>query len=77
MRVGLCTLFLVLLISCTTALTQAWANDEALFRQQVGPIFERHCLSCHNGTDSKGDLSLATAAAMRVGGESGQVKNPG
>lgn len=47
--------------------------DEALFRDKVAPIFERHCVVCHQGEKPKGGLSLATAGGLAKGGESGAV----
>ncbi len=47
--------------------------DETFFRLQVAPIFERHCLKCHGQKSQRGGLSLATAADMQAGGDSGLV----
>src|SRR5579871_2825971 len=44
---------------------------EGTFRDRVAPIFERHCVRCHNDEDRKGGLSLATADSARKGGDSG------
>lgn len=43
------------------------------FRRDVGPILQRHCASCHNDRDHRGGLSLQTANAARLGGDSGSV----
>ncbi|MDA1048781.1 MAG: c-type cytochrome [Verrucomicrobia bacterium] len=32
------------------------------FETQIAPIFEAHCLSCHNSTDAEGDFVLQTKA---------------
>ncbi|HEX7446808.1 MAG TPA: PSD1 and planctomycete cytochrome C domain-containing protein [Pirellulales bacterium] len=53
------------------------AGDEPFFREQVAPIFEARCVRCHQGDEPKGGLSLATAAAMAHGGESGPVITAG
>lgn len=50
---------------------------QEFFRQQVAPIFERHCVSCHIGDDAKGNFSLETAALARAGGVSGPAIVPG
>ena len=42
------------------------ANDE--FIGTIAPILERHCLSCHNNQDRKGDFSLQTAKAATADG---------
>jgi mono/diheme cytochrome c family protein len=47
--------------------------DDAFFRERVAPIFERHCVVCHQGEKPKGGLSLATAAGLANGGNSGPV----
>ena len=47
--------------------------DDAFFRERVAPIFERHCVRCHNDGEGKGGLSLATREAARKGGDGGPV----
>jgi hypothetical protein len=47
------------------------------FRETVGPLLERRCLSCHNPTDRKGGLSLASADETIAGGASGPAIAPG
>jgi len=46
------------------------ASDD-LFTSQVAPVLQRHCLSCHNSTDHKGDFALQTESELR---ESGYVE---
>jgi mono/diheme cytochrome c family protein len=64
-------------ILALSAMLYAWANvpalaaEESLFRKQVAPIFEQHCLRCHGPKSPRGGLSLATAADLRAGGDSG------
>lgn len=43
-----------------------WADE--FFRQQVAPIFEHRCLSCHDDEEQKGGFSLQSAAAAMEGG---------
>jgi hypothetical protein len=43
----------------------------------VVAVFERRCVSCHNATEKKGGLSLATAKEILAGGESGAILVPG
>ncbi|MBL8817348.1 MAG: PSD1 domain-containing protein [Planctomyces sp.] len=38
------------------------AAEEDLFRNQVAPLLQRRCLSCHNSVDRKGDGSIETHA---------------
>jgi hypothetical protein len=54
----------------------AHADDGELFRQQVAPIFERHCTGCHQGAKAKGGLVLTTQKAALAGGESGPAIVP-
>ncbi|MBI3862929.1 MAG: DUF1549 domain-containing protein [Planctomycetia bacterium] len=52
------------------------AADAPPFCDKVAPIFERHCVVCHQGDKPKGGLSLTTAASLKNGGESGQAIVP-
>jgi mono/diheme cytochrome c family protein len=45
--------------------------DETLFRDEVAPIFEIHCVRCHQGEAAKGGLDLSSRQALEKGGESG------
>ena len=45
--------------------------DDKVFRERVAPIFEKHCVRCHNSDEHKGGLSLSTADGARKGGDSG------
>jgi len=47
------------------------------FQDHVLPIFRAKCGSCHNANDRKGNLVLDDYAAMREGGGSGAVVEPG
>jgi hypothetical protein len=47
--------------------------DEAFFRREVAPILEQDCLRCHGKKAARGGLSLATAADLRAGSDSGPV----
>ncbi|HWB11793.1 MAG TPA: PSD1 and planctomycete cytochrome C domain-containing protein [Pirellulales bacterium] len=51
--------------------------DDAFFRERVAPIFEAHCVRCHQGEDAKGGLSIARHEDLLKGGESGPVVVPG
>ena len=41
------------------------------------PIVKQHCVNCHGNDKQKGDLNLATYAALQKGGSSGAVVMPG
>ena len=43
------------------------------FERDVLPLFEKHCLECHGGDATKGDLDLRTLASVARGGESGDI----
>jgi hypothetical protein len=47
------------------------------FREQVMPVLEATCVSCHNATKSKGGLALHDVAAIRRGGDTGPAVVPG
>jgi mono/diheme cytochrome c family protein len=66
---------LAILLWAWMALTEgpARAGEELVFRKQVAPIFEQHCLRCHGTKTQRGGLSLATAADLQAGGDSGPV----
>ena len=47
------------------------------FETQVAPIFERHCVHCHEASQPKGGFSLSTSTHAVAGGESGPAIVPG
>ncbi|MFM8272286.1 MAG: c-type cytochrome domain-containing protein [Gemmata sp.] len=47
------------------------------FDDDVLPIFKQHCTNCHGNDKQKGDLNLATYAALQKGGSAGAVVKPG
>lgn len=49
------------------------ADEGISYRRQVWPILRRHCFACHSGEKPEGKLSLASAASIRSGGESGKL----
>jgi hypothetical protein len=61
------TAFCVLL----TAGSIVVAAEPVDFGRDVGPILQRRCLACHNDRDHRGGLSLQSAKAAGLGGESG------
>ena len=56
---------------CLLLAADVRAADATLFRQQVAPVLEAHCLRCHQGDEPKGGLSLTDRQAFEKGGESG------
>jgi hypothetical protein len=59
------------------AANRATGADDSLFRDTVARVLENRCIHCHSGATPKGRLSLATAAAMLQGGDSGPAVVPG
>ncbi|MBX3437063.1 MAG: hypothetical protein KF861_06205 [Planctomycetaceae bacterium] len=53
------------------------AAEKVTFQDHVLPIFRARCGSCHNANDKKGNLVLDDYAALRAGGGSGEVVEPG
>lgn len=51
--------------------------DERLFREQVAPLLEQHCVRCHGEKAKRGRLFLHQAKGLFAGGESGPVVVPG
>lgn len=47
------------------------------YDEDVLPVFKQHCTNCHGNDKQKGDLNLATFAALQKGGSSGAVVVPG
>jgi hypothetical protein len=43
------------------------------FHETIAPLFSKHCLECHNGTDYRGGMDLSEWKAAGKGGESGAV----
>jgi hypothetical protein len=39
-----------------------------LFREDVAPLLEKHCLKCHGGETVKGDVNLATRESLMASG---------
>jgi mono/diheme cytochrome c family protein len=62
---------LIVLIVWLLLALPARADEGQWFREHVAPIFERHCVGCHQGAEPKGGLDLTTQKAALAGGESG------
>jgi mono/diheme cytochrome c family protein len=74
MRVATLALGISLVLAAIARAEPATAQPgEQLFRESIAPILERRCVSCHSGDEPKGGLSLASAEALRKGGESGSA----
>ena len=60
-------LLLVLALPLLLSSDAALAGDQ-FFEQQVAPLLERRCLSCHNSVDRRGDFSLQSAETLLQSG---------
>ena len=58
---------LILLCGLLGAAGRSRADDD-LFAEQIAPIFQQHCVHCHNDSDRQGDLSLQTPAGLAAEG---------
>ncbi len=47
------------------------------YDEDVLPVLKQHCVSCHGNDKQKGGLNVATFAALKQGGASGEVVKPG
>ena len=45
--------------------------------KQIAPIFQKHCVGCHNADDPEGKLSLDSYADLQKGGKHGPSFQPG
>ena len=52
----------------STAMLQA--EETPTFEKDIGPIFQKKCVSCHNASNQKGELDLTTPFGLFKGGES-------
>lgn len=70
--------FLNAKIASVSAQNSAAKKDGVRFHQEVLPILEQHCFSCHQGTKTKGGLRLDSLDNALQGGDSdGPAITPG
>ncbi len=55
----------------------AAADNEAVFRQQLLPILQAQCASCHDGPNPQNDLSVSSLDGLLRGGKNGPAVVPG
>ncbi len=63
--------------SSTLFLLAAAHGSEPEFETEVWPILETHCMECHGEKQTYSNLRLDSPAAIRRGGELGEVLVPG
>jgi hypothetical protein len=68
-------------IACLVCVRGSVANaaDKVVpdFTKQIAPIFQKHCVGCHNADDAEGKLSLESYADLQKGGKHGPSIQPG
>lgn len=75
--------WLALLLPLTVAFSTGAAADDVPVRQAASPdaeaaiLLARNCLECHNASDRKGGLNLASREPALAGGDSGPALKPG
>jgi mono/diheme cytochrome c family protein len=52
-------------------------KNDVTYAQDIKPIFEKTCVSCHGPEKAKGKLRLDSLGAALKGGEDGKVIEPG
>src|ERR1044072_8354003 len=50
---------------------QKMARGLELFRKEVRPLLQQHCVKCHGGEKVKNDFDLATREGLLRGGKEG------
>lgn len=48
-----------------TTTTECQVVDKVSFQKNIVPIFEAHCVSCHSGANSSGNLNLEASVAYK------------
>ncbi len=67
----LCQLLSICLLTVTPLMAAPPATVH--YETHVAPIFQKHCVSCHNPQSMKAELDLSTPEGLFRGSESGQV----
>lgn len=65
-------LMLAILAACSPIVAA-----EPSFKEQVAPILQKHCVSCHSSDRRKGDLDITSRAKLLEGGANGVALVPG
>ena len=68
---------LAIVVSSTVFLAGAAHGSRIEFETEVWPILETHCMVCHGEKQTYSNLRLDSPAAIRRGGELGEVLVPG
>jgi hypothetical protein len=74
------TSFLLFVFSLAAAVAPADEKEDAkLFNEKILPVFTKHCFECHSkqAEEIKGGLRLDTREALKTGGDTGAIIEPG
>lgn len=68
-----------LLLLLATSSVRAEPAEETLFNEKILPVLKAQCFECHSkeAEEVKGGLRLDTRAALRAGGDTGEIVKPG
>jgi hypothetical protein len=69
--------WLFLLGATSQAASDIPGEHREFFEKEVRPLLVKRCFECHDGTTTKGGLSLASANGWKDGGDSGPAIVPG
>ena len=58
-------------------LAKASAEDKVDYTRDIKPLLKQRCYACHGALQQRMGLRLDTAAAIRKGGDSGEIFEPG
>ncbi|KAA0142010.1 DUF1553 domain-containing protein [Gimesia chilikensis] len=70
-------IFALSLVCCLPIIAAPTAAAEPDFAKDVLPLFQKHCIRCHNESTKDGGLSLETKQSALKGGENVRVIVPG
>ena len=62
---------------CSSGSLLAADAPKVTYQDQIRPLFENKCFSCHNPDKTKGGLDLTTYTAAMAGGSGGELVVPG
>jgi mono/diheme cytochrome c family protein len=72
-------LALLVALAMATSLLADDAKERQFFNDKILPVLKKHCFECHakEAEEVKGGLRLDSRAALRMGGDSGEIIKPG
>src|SRR5438132_5319798 len=76
MRMPIASLMLLLLHASFPSASAAAAAAPS-YARQIQPLFQRHCMPCHDAATRTSGLSLESYAVLMRGGKGGAVVVPG